>query len=62
LVTAEPHLHEIGNNMTGAHVMEFAYDRVDKLQRFGWDEVIVRGWTVVSMRDDWKVVFPSGTN
>ncbi len=50
--------------MTGAHVMEFAYDRVDKLQRFdaGWDEAVVRGWTVVSMRDDWKVVFPTGTN
>jgi haloacid dehalogenase-like hydrolase len=39
---------------------EFAYDRADKLQQFdkGWDEAVARGWTVVSMKDDWKTVFP----
>jgi hypothetical protein len=43
---------------------EFAYDREDKLQQFnaGWDEAVARGWTVVSMRDDWKTVFPPLTN
>ena len=40
---------------------EFAYDRTDKLQQFnqGWDEAVAKGWTVVSMKDDWKTVFPS---
>ncbi len=40
---------------------EFAYDRVDKLQHFdkGWDEAVAKGWTVVSMKNDWKTVFPS---
>ena len=39
---------------------EFAYDRGDKLQKFnvGWDEAVAKGWTVVSMRQDWKTVFP----
>jgi hypothetical protein len=39
---------------------EFAYDRADKLQQFdkGWDEATARGWTVVSMKNDWKTVFP----
>ena len=43
---------------------EFAYDRDDKLQKFsiGWDEAIARKWTVVSMRDDWKTVFPPAKN
>ena len=37
---------------------EFAYDRADKLQQFnkGWDEAVAKGWTVVSMKNDWKVV------
>ena len=41
---------------------EFAYDRTDKLQQFnkGWDEAVARGWTVVSMKNDWKVIFPAG--
>jgi hypothetical protein len=40
---------------------EFAYDRTDKLQQFnrGWDEAVARGWTVVSMKGDWKIIFPS---
>ena len=39
---------------------EFAYDRADKLQTFdkGWDEAVAKGWTVVSMKNDWKTVFP----
>jgi hypothetical protein len=38
---------------------EFAYDRTDKLQQFdkGWDEALARGWTVVSMKNDWKRIF-----
>jgi hypothetical protein len=23
-----------------------------------WDEAAARGWTVVSMKDDWKRIFP----
>jgi hypothetical protein len=40
---------------------EYAYDRDDKLQQFnaGWDEAVAKGWTVVSMKDDWKVVYPA---
>jgi hypothetical protein len=40
---------------------EFAYDRADKLQRFdkGWDEAVAKGWTVVSMKNDWKTIYPS---
>jgi hypothetical protein len=39
---------------------EFAYDRADKLQQFnkGWDEAVAKGWTVVSMKDDWKEIYP----
>ena len=39
---------------------EFAYDRTDKLQQFnnGWDEALAKGWTVVSMRQDWKTIYP----
>jgi hypothetical protein len=39
---------------------EWAYDRkshVGKLDK-AWDEAIAKGWTVVSMKDDWKTVFP----
>jgi hypothetical protein len=39
---------------------EFAYDREDKLQQFskGWDEAVAKGWTVVSMKDDWNTIYP----
>jgi hypothetical protein len=39
---------------------EFAYDRTDKLAALnkGWDEAMAKGWTVVSMKDDWKVIYP----
>jgi hypothetical protein len=39
---------------------EAAYDRespIGKLAR-GLDEAPIRGWTVVSMKDDWKRVYP----
>ena len=41
-------------------IREFAYDRTDKLQQFdkGWDEAVAKGWTVVSMKNDWKTVYP----
>ena len=38
---------------------EWAYDRESSIGRLdkGLDEANERGWTVVSMRDDWRVVF-----
>jgi hypothetical protein len=41
---------------------EYAYDRKDGLARLdqGLDEAAAKGWTVVSMKDDWKTVFPAG--
>ncbi|SAL25491.1 phosphoserine phosphatase [Caballeronia arvi] len=41
-------------------VREFAYDRqskVGKLDR-AWDEALAKGWIVVSMKDDWNVIYP----
>ena len=41
-------------------VREYAYDReshVGKLAR-GLDEAPKRGWTVVSIKDDWRTIFP----
>jgi hypothetical protein len=42
---------------------EWAYDRESGIGRLdkGLDEARARGWTVVSMKDDWKSVFPAGT-
>jgi hypothetical protein len=40
---------------------EFAYDReshIGKLAK-GLDEAAAKGWTVVSMKDDWKTIFPT---
>ena len=39
---------------------EYAYDRESKVGRLdkGLDEAAKRGWTVVDMKHDWKVVFP----
>jgi len=28
--------------------------RLDK----AWDEVVAKGWIVISMKDDWKTIFP----
>jgi hypothetical protein len=41
-------------------VREYAYDRADRLQQFdkGWDEAVAKGWTVVSMKNDWKTIYP----
>ena len=40
---------------------EYAYDREDGLARLdkGLDEAAAKGWTVVSMKHDWKQVFPA---
>ena len=39
---------------------EYAYDRGSKIGGLdkALDEAEVRGWTVISMRDDWKTIFP----
>ena len=39
---------------------EYAYDRQDHLAKLdkGLDEAVAKGWTVVSMKNDWKQVFP----
>jgi len=39
---------------------EYAYDRKDSLAKLdkGLDEAKAKGWTVVSMKDDWKTIFP----
>jgi hypothetical protein len=40
---------------------EFAYDReshIGKLDR-GLDEAGKRGWTLVSMKNDWRTVYPA---
>jgi hypothetical protein len=39
---------------------EWAYDRNSSVGRLdqGLDEARARGWTVVSMKGDWKVIFP----
>ena len=39
---------------------EWAYDRqshVGQLDK-AWDEAVAKGWTVVSMKDDWKSIYP----
>jgi phosphoserine phosphatase len=43
-------------------VREYAYDRQDHLAKLdkGLDEAAAKGWTVVSMKDDWRQVFPTG--
>lgn len=39
---------------------EWAYDRTSHIGKLdqGLDEAKVQGWTVVSMKDDWKTIFP----
>jgi hypothetical protein len=41
---------------------EWAYDRTSGVGRFdkGWDEAKARGWVVVDMKSDWKVIYPGG--
>ena len=42
-------------------VREWAYDRQSQVGRLdkGLDEAKAKGWTVVSIKDDWKAVFPA---
>ncbi len=39
---------------------EWAYDRESDVGRLdkGLDEALAKGWTVVNMKDDWKIVYP----
>ena len=39
---------------------EYAYERQSQIGKLdkAWDEAKQRGWTVVDMKQDWKVVFP----
>jgi hypothetical protein len=39
---------------------EFAYDRTSHIGQLdkGLDEAVAKGWTVVSMKDDWKTIYP----
>jgi phosphoglycolate phosphatase-like HAD superfamily hydrolase len=41
---------------------EWAYDRQSSIGRLdkGLDEAKAKAWTVVSMKDDWKTIFPPG--
>jgi len=41
---------------------EWAYDRNSSIGRLdkGLDEAQAKGWTVVDMKQDWKVIYPSG--
>jgi 2'-5' RNA ligase superfamily len=43
---------------------EYAYDRQDHLAKLdmGLDEAAAKGWTVVSMKKDWKTVFPAASS
>jgi len=40
---------------------EYAYDRADHLAKLdkGLDQAAAKGWTVVSMKNDWKTIFPA---
>jgi phosphoserine phosphatase len=42
---------------------EWAYDRTSQIGKLdkAWDEAIAEDWTVVSMKDDWKTIFPPAT-
>jgi phosphoglycolate phosphatase-like HAD superfamily hydrolase len=39
---------------------EWAYDRKSHIGALdkAWDEAVAKGWTVVSMKDDWNTIFP----
>lgn len=39
---------------------EWSYDRTSQVGRLdkAWDEAVAKGSTVVSMKDDWKSIFP----
>jgi hypothetical protein len=39
---------------------EWAYDRKSSIGQLdkAWDEAVAKGWTVVSMKGDWRTIFP----
>jgi haloacid dehalogenase-like hydrolase len=39
---------------------EWSYDRQSSIGRLdkAWDEAVAKAWTVVSMKNDWKTIFP----
>jgi len=39
---------------------EYAYDRESHIGHLdtAWNEAVAKGWTVVSMKDDWKTIYP----
>jgi len=42
---------------------EYEYDRksaVGKLDK-AWDEAVAKGWIVVDMKRDWKIIFPTAS-
>ena len=41
-------------------VREWAYDRKSSVGKLdtAWDEAVAKGWTVVSMKDDWETIYP----
>jgi len=41
-------------------IREWAYDRKSSVGRLdkGLDEANEKGWTVIDMKNDWKVVYP----
>jgi hypothetical protein len=41
-------------------IREWAYDRKSHIGRLdkGLDEAYKRGWTVIDMKEDWKVIYP----
>jgi hypothetical protein len=44
-------------------VREWAYDRKSSIGQLdkGLDEAQAKGWTVVDMKTDWKVIYPANT-
>jgi phosphoglycolate phosphatase-like HAD superfamily hydrolase len=55
---AGPHLALIVHHDDATR--EFAYDRQSKIGKLdkAWDEARAKGWIVVSMKDDWNVIYP----
>lgn len=41
-------------------IREWAYDRKSDIGSLdkGLDEAIEKGWTITSIKDDWKVIYP----
>jgi hypothetical protein len=39
---------------------EWAYDKESHIARLseGMDEAIEKGWTIVDMKNDWRVIYP----